>query len=77
MKGGPSSKAELLAELRTTRQDIKSLSEENKSLNEEDKSLNDCLSTLEDNIKGIMKMQELFAVQQSHVPPTTSSVSTE
>jgi len=76
LKGGTSSKAELLSALRSTREDIKSLNEENKSLNEENKSLNDRLSTIEDKMKEIMQMKELFAAQQSHVPPITS-VSTE
>lgn len=35
LKGGSSSEAKLLAALRTTREDIKSLSEESKSFNEE------------------------------------------
>ncbi|KAH0685705.1 hypothetical protein KY290_017231 [Solanum tuberosum] len=35
LKGGTSSKAELLSALRSTRKDIKSLNEENKSLNKE------------------------------------------
>ncbi|KAH0727842.1 hypothetical protein KY289_003904 [Solanum tuberosum] len=46
LKGGTSSKAELLYALRSTREDIKSLNEENKSLNEENKSLTKRLSTL-------------------------------
>ncbi|WMV08510.1 hypothetical protein MTR67_001895 [Solanum verrucosum] len=71
LKGGTSSKAELLSALRSTRDDNKFLNEENKSLNKENKSLNDRLSTLED------EMKELFAAQQSHVPPTISPVSTE
>ncbi|KAH0679114.1 hypothetical protein KY284_020199 [Solanum tuberosum] len=77
LKGGSSSKAELLSALRSTRDDNKFLNEENKSLNAENKSLNDRLSTLEDEMKEIMKMKELFAAQQSHVPPTISPVSTE
>ncbi|KAH0730246.1 hypothetical protein KY289_001434 [Solanum tuberosum] len=48
MKGGTSSKAELLSALRSTREDNKCMNEENKSLNEENKSLNDRLSTLQD-----------------------------
>ncbi|KAH0776322.1 hypothetical protein KY290_007733 [Solanum tuberosum] len=72
LKGGTSSKAELLSALRSTRENIKSLNEENKSLNEENKYLNDRLSTIEDAMKEIMKMKELFAAQQSHVPPITS-----
>ncbi|XP_019223750.1 PREDICTED: uncharacterized protein LOC109205489 [Nicotiana attenuata] len=71
LKGGTSSKAELLSELRSTR-------EENKSLNEENKSLNERLSTLEYEMKEMRKMREYFASQQSHVPLTTTSpVSTE
>ncbi|KAH0657056.1 hypothetical protein KY285_031938 [Solanum tuberosum] len=77
LKGGTSSKAELLSALRSTREDIKSLNEENKSLNEENKSLKDRLSTIEDKMKEIMNMKEFFISQQSHVPPTTSSVSIE
>ncbi|KAH0671299.1 hypothetical protein KY289_025792 [Solanum tuberosum] len=77
LKGGTSSKAELLSALRSTREDNKFLNEENKSLNEENKSLNDRLSTIEDKMKEIMKMKELFVAQQSHVPPTTSSVPIE
>ncbi|XP_049390478.1 uncharacterized protein LOC125854919 isoform X2 [Solanum stenotomum] len=77
LKGGTSSKAELLSALRSTRDDNKFLNEENKSLNAENKSLNDRLSTLENEMKEIMKMKELFAAQQSHVPPTISPVSTE
>uniref|UniRef100_M1B079 Uncharacterized protein n=1 Tax=Solanum tuberosum TaxID=4113 RepID=M1B079_SOLTU len=76
LKGGTSSKVELLSALRSTREYIKSLNEENKSLNEENKSLNDRLSTIEDKMKEIMQMKELLAAQQSHVPPITS-VSTE
>ncbi|WMV45257.1 hypothetical protein MTR67_038642 [Solanum verrucosum] len=45
LKGGTSSKAELLSALRSTRDDIKYLNEENKSFNEENKSLNDRLYT--------------------------------
>ncbi|KAG5595211.1 hypothetical protein H5410_036443 [Solanum commersonii] len=77
LKGGTSSKDELLSALRSTREDIKSLNEENKFLNEENKSLNDCLSTIEYEMKEIMKLKELFVAQQEHVPPTTSSVSIE
>ncbi|KAG5600518.1 hypothetical protein H5410_031888 [Solanum commersonii] len=77
LKGGNSSKAELFSALRSTREDSKCLNEENTSLNEENKSLNHRLSTLEDAMKEIMKMKELFATQQSHVQPTTSPVSTE
>ncbi|KAG5629775.1 hypothetical protein H5410_001492 [Solanum commersonii] len=76
LKGGTSSKAELLSALHSTREDNKSLNEENKSLNEENKSLNARLSTLEDEMKEIMTMKEFFAAQQSHVPPITY-VSTE
>ncbi|KAH0776639.1 hypothetical protein KY290_008050 [Solanum tuberosum] len=65
LKGGTSSKAELLSALRSTQED-------NKYLNEENKSWNNRISTLEDEIKEIRKMQELFASQQSHVPPMTS-----
>ncbi|KAH0650507.1 hypothetical protein KY284_030419 [Solanum tuberosum] len=76
LKGGTSSKAELLSELRSTRDDNKflneenkSLNEENKSLNEENKSLNDRLSTLEDEMKQIMKMKNslLLNNQMSHL----------
>ncbi|XP_016434664.1 uncharacterized protein LOC107761026 [Nicotiana tabacum] len=71
LKGGTSSKAELLSALRSTR-------EENKSLNEENKSLNERLSTLEDEMKEMRKIREYFASQQSYVPlTTTSTVSTE
>ncbi|WMV10036.1 hypothetical protein MTR67_003421 [Solanum verrucosum] len=70
LKGGTSSKAELLSALRSTQED-------NKYLNEENKSLNNRLSTLEDEMKEIRKMQELFAAQQSHVPPATSPISTD
>ncbi|WMV09400.1 hypothetical protein MTR67_002785 [Solanum verrucosum] len=70
MRGGTSSKTELLSQLRSTQ-------EENKSLNEKNKSLNDRLSTLEDEMKEIRKMQEFFAAQQSHNPHMTSPVSTE
>ncbi|KAH0706327.1 hypothetical protein KY289_011403 [Solanum tuberosum] len=69
MRGGTSSKAELLSELRSTQ-------EKNKSLNEENKSLNDRLSTLEDEMKEIRNMTEFFAAQQSHNPHMTSPVST-
>ncbi|KAH0678353.1 hypothetical protein KY284_019438 [Solanum tuberosum] len=77
LEGGTSSKAELLSALRSTREDIKSLNEENKSLNEENKSLTNRLSTLEDAMKEVMKMKELFVAHQSDVPATTSSFSTE
>ncbi|KAG5585474.1 hypothetical protein H5410_045908 [Solanum commersonii] len=77
LKGGTSSKAELLFALRSTREDNKCMNEENKSLNEENKSLNDRLSTLEDEMKEIMKMKELFAAQQSHVQAATPPVSTK
>ncbi|KAH0636044.1 hypothetical protein KY290_036449 [Solanum tuberosum] len=77
LKGGTSSKAELLSALCSTRDDNKFLNEENKSLNAENKSLNDRLSTLENEMKEIMKMKELFAAQQSHVPPTILPVSTD
>ncbi|KAG5576535.1 hypothetical protein H5410_056669 [Solanum commersonii] len=70
LKGGTSSKAELLSTLRSTQED-------NKYLNEENKSLNNCISTLEDEMKEIRKTQDLFASQQSHVPPMISPVSTE
>ncbi|XP_075092843.1 uncharacterized protein LOC107777059 isoform X2 [Nicotiana tabacum] len=71
LKGGTSSKAELLFALRSTQK-------ENKSLNEENKSLNERLSTLEDEIKEMRKIREYFTAQQSHVPLTTTSpVSTE
>lgn len=70
MKGGTSSKVELLSALCSTR-------EENKSLNEENKSLNDRLSTLEDEMKEMRKMREFFASQQSHASPSTSPISTE
>ncbi|KAH0709481.1 hypothetical protein KY284_010908 [Solanum tuberosum] len=69
MRGGTSSKAELLSELRSTQ-------EKNKSLNEEKKSLNDRLSTLEDEMKEIRNMTEFFVAQQSHNPHMTSPVST-
>ncbi|KAH0716657.1 hypothetical protein KY290_012919 [Solanum tuberosum] len=59
MKGGTSSRTELLSQLRSTQ-------EENKSLNEKNKSLNDRLSTLKDEMKEKIKMQEFFASQQSH-----------
>lgn len=77
LKGGTSSKAELFSALCSSREDNKSLNEENKFLNEENKSLNDRLSTLENEMKEIMKMKELFATQQSNVQPVTSFVSTE
>ncbi|KAH0660304.1 hypothetical protein KY285_028863 [Solanum tuberosum] len=77
LKGGTSSKAELLSALRSTRDDNKFLNEENKSLNAENKSLNDRLSTLEDEMKEIIKMKELFPAQQSHVPPTILPASIE
>ncbi|WMV38457.1 hypothetical protein MTR67_031842 [Solanum verrucosum] len=77
LKGGTSSKAELFSALRSTQEDNKCLNEENKSLNEKNKSLNHRLSTLEDAMKQIMKMKELFAAQQSNVQPTTSPISTE
>uniref|UniRef100_M1DX22 Transposon protein, CACTA, En/Spm sub-class n=1 Tax=Solanum tuberosum TaxID=4113 RepID=M1DX22_SOLTU len=77
LKGGTSSKAEILSALRSTRDDNKFLNEENKSLIEENKSLNDRLSTLEDTMKEIMKMKELFAAQHSDAPPTISPFSTE
>ncbi|KAM3290155.1 hypothetical protein P3S67_018444 [Capsicum chacoense] len=70
MKGGTSSKTELLSALRSTQ-------EVNKFLIEENKLLNDCLSTLEDDMEKIRKMQEFFAAQQSHIPHTTCPVSTE
>ncbi|XP_059286547.1 uncharacterized protein LOC132039980 isoform X2 [Lycium ferocissimum] len=70
LKGGTSSKAELLSALRSTQ-------EENKSLNETNKSLNDRLSALEDEMKEIKKMKELFAAQRSFVLHTTSPVSSE
>ncbi|KAH0652881.1 hypothetical protein KY285_030443 [Solanum tuberosum] len=70
LKGGTSSKAELLSALRSTQED-------NKYLNEENKSLNNRLSIIEDEMKEIRKMQELFAAQQSHVPPATSPISTD
>ncbi|KAH0663125.1 hypothetical protein KY284_028056 [Solanum tuberosum] len=70
LKGETSSKAELLFALRSTQED-------NKYLNEQNKSLNNRLTTLEDEMKEIRKMQELFADQQSHVQPMTSPVSTE
>ncbi|KAH0773680.1 hypothetical protein KY290_010817 [Solanum tuberosum] len=77
LRGGTSSKAELLSTLRSTQEDIKSLNEENKSLNEENKSLNNHLSTLEDEMKEVMKMKELFVAHQSRAAATTSSFSTE
>ncbi|KAH0715029.1 hypothetical protein KY284_007934 [Solanum tuberosum] len=77
LKGGTSSKAEMLSTLRSTLDNNKFLNEENKSLNEENKSLNDRLSTLEDAMKEILKMKELFVVQQSNVPPTISLIPTE
>uniref|UniRef100_A0A3Q7IGR3 Uncharacterized protein n=1 Tax=Solanum lycopersicum TaxID=4081 RepID=A0A3Q7IGR3_SOLLC len=70
LKGGTSSKSELLYVLRSTRENIK-------SFNEENNSLNDRLSTIEDVMKEIMKIKEFFTSQQSYVPPTTSSSSTE
>ncbi|KAH0650030.1 hypothetical protein KY284_029942 [Solanum tuberosum] len=70
MRGGTSSKAELLSELRSTQ-------EKTKFLNEENKSLNDCLSTIEDKLKEIRRMKELFAAQQLHNPHMTSPVSFE
>ncbi|OIT33890.1 PREDICTED: uncharacterized protein LOC109205433 [Nicotiana attenuata] len=70
LKGGTSSKVELLSALRSTR-------EENKSLNKENNSLQDRLSTLEDEMKEMKKIRESFAAQQSHVSPTISPVSTE
>ncbi|KAH0672883.1 hypothetical protein KY290_025166 [Solanum tuberosum] len=57
LKGGTSSKAESSSALCSTREDIK-------SLNEENKSLNDHLSTLEVEMKELMKMKEFFATQQ-------------
>ncbi|KAH0706138.1 hypothetical protein KY289_011214 [Solanum tuberosum] len=70
MRGGTSSKAELLSELCSTQ-------EKYKSLNEEKKSLNDHLSTIEDDLKEIRKMKELFAAQPSHDLHMTSPVSFE
>uniref|UniRef100_M1E190 TNP2-like transposon protein n=1 Tax=Solanum tuberosum TaxID=4113 RepID=M1E190_SOLTU len=70
MRGGTSSKNELLSQLRSTQ-------EENKSLNEKNKSLNDRLSTLEDKMKEIRKMQEFFVAHQSHNLHMKSPVSTE
>uniref|UniRef100_A0A3Q7I2J5 Uncharacterized protein n=1 Tax=Solanum lycopersicum TaxID=4081 RepID=A0A3Q7I2J5_SOLLC len=70
MRGGTSSKAELLSELRSTQQ-------KNKYLNDEDKSLHDRLTRLEDWIKEIINMKEFFAAQQSHNLHMTSPVSTE
>ncbi|XP_060171175.1 uncharacterized protein LOC132602238 isoform X2 [Lycium barbarum] len=63
LKGGTSSKAELLSVLRSTQED--------------NKSLNDLLSALEDEMKEIKKMKEFFTAQQSYVPPMTSPVSSE
>lgn len=76
LKGWTSLKAKLLYALRSTREDITSLNEENKSLNEENKSLNNRLSTLEDAMKEVLKMREVFKAHQSHVAATTSSFST-
>ncbi|KAH0743120.1 hypothetical protein KY290_031113 [Solanum tuberosum] len=70
MRGGTSFKAELLSELRSTQ-------EKNKFLNEENKSLNNRLSTIEDKLKEIRKMKELFAAQQLHNSHMTSPVSFE
>ncbi|KAH0716865.1 hypothetical protein KY290_013434 [Solanum tuberosum] len=70
MRGGTSSKAELLSELRSTQ-------EKYKSLNEENKSLYDRLSTIEDDLKEIRKMKELLVAQQSHDPHMTSPISFE
>ncbi|KAH0709090.1 hypothetical protein KY284_010517 [Solanum tuberosum] len=70
MRGGTSSKAELLSELRSTQ-------EKYKSLNEKNKSLNDHLSTIEDDLKEIRNMKELFTAQQSHDLHMTSPVSFE
>ncbi|KAF3679216.1 hypothetical protein FXO38_02865 [Capsicum annuum] len=66
LKGGTSSKAELLSTLRSTQ-------EENKYLNEENKSLNERLSALEDEMKEIRKIKEFFAAQQPQVRDTTGS----
>ncbi|KAH0676206.1 hypothetical protein KY285_024007 [Solanum tuberosum] len=70
IRGGTSSKAELLSELHSTQ-------EKYKSLNEEKKSLNDRVSTIEDALKEIRKLKELFAAQQSHDLHMTSPVSFE
>ncbi|KAH0746173.1 hypothetical protein KY285_007830 [Solanum tuberosum] len=70
MRGGTSSKAELLSELRSNQ-------EKNKSMNEENKSLNDRLSTLEDQMNEIRNMKEFIAAQQSHNPHMTSPISTK
>ncbi|KAH0633430.1 hypothetical protein KY284_036216 [Solanum tuberosum] len=61
----------------TRSHDNKSLNEANKFMIEENKSLNDRLSTLENEMKEIMKMKEIFAAQQSHVQASKSFVSTE
>ncbi|PHT94352.1 hypothetical protein T459_02234 [Capsicum annuum] len=70
LKGGTSSKAELLSTLHSTQ-------EENIYLNKENKSLNDPLSTLEDEMKEIKKMRELFTAQLPQVRATISPISTE
>uniref|UniRef100_M1DNI5 Transposon protein, CACTA, En/Spm sub-class n=1 Tax=Solanum tuberosum TaxID=4113 RepID=M1DNI5_SOLTU len=70
MRGGTSSKPELLSELRSTQ-------EKYKSLNEENKSLTNRLSTIEYELKEIRKIKELSAAQQSYDPYMTSPVSFE
>ncbi|KAM3204787.1 hypothetical protein P3L10_028197 [Capsicum annuum] len=70
LKGGASSKAELLSMLHSTQ-------EENKYLNEENKSLNDRLSTLKYRIKNIRRMKEFFAAQRPQIRATTLPISTE
>lgn len=50
MRGDTSSNTELLSKLASTQ-------EENKSLNEKNKSLNNSLSTLEDEMRELRRMQ--------------------
>ncbi|PHT72760.1 hypothetical protein T459_23545 [Capsicum annuum] len=70
LKGGTSSKVELLSTLRSTQ-------EEKNYLNGENKSLIGSLSTLEDKMKEIRRMKESFTAQQPQLRATTSPILTE
>lgn len=85
LKGRLHSKTELLSELRSMREENQSLKSgtsskvellsELHSTQEENRSLMDRLSAVENEVKELKKLKELFFAQNPHIQPPTLSTS--
>lgn len=87
LKDGSSSKAELLSELHSIREENQSLKgvtssktellSELRSTQAENQSLMDRLSAVENEVKELKQLKELFLARNSNIQPPTLSISGE